>query len=147
MPDLADVIADAFAEADLHAEKVSAQYGDRLRELLEDPEQRDVDIWDDAFEAMDLDLQENDITLSELLEVRSADRDALWYATTSTVLAASKVQALVELVVRPMAEAGLRAAPQIRSEATGLDSDNKRTLAKAGIGKERWRGALERMRG
>ena len=147
MPDLADTIADAFAVADEHAEKIAPAYAKRIRQLLSDADERDADLFEDAFMALHLDLAETDIVLDELLDVASKDRDALWYSTFSTILAASKAQALTELVYRPMAEHGIDVAPSVSRGSRDLDSANKKTLAKAGIGKARWGAARERRRG
>ena len=104
---LLDVLADHAAEVDEIAEERAAAHHERLLRLLWVPEERDPDLWEDAFEELELDPAWLDFDVGEMNSIPKEERGLEWQAVMATLISVSKWQAALDV---GMVETLLRAA-------------------------------------
>ena len=135
-----DTLAAQQAAIDDATEKVAARYEDRLFELLSSEDGRDEELWADAGADVTL-------TFDELSQISIYERDEIWTAEFSAMLAAAQMQAYVEIIARGIVEISDDAGDEQAKEADKLSLSELRIAARAGVTNERVNTARERRNG
>jgi hypothetical protein len=137
---LAARIADNAAETDEIAEDAQDAYSARFFELLHDPTQRDVEMWEDAAAAVEMDPEWLALSLADFNSVQVGGRSLAWQMAHALVVAVAKEQAFTEIVLRPLIMAAEEHAASVKKSSTGT----VRALAKTGVAKRVFDEAKER---
>lgn len=144
----ADVILQRLVapEADLDdtIEEKTDTFRSRVKELYFEPALRTTEIWVDALEEMDLDLDLMDADGDDMNLVPAADRTVDWIAAVAAVLAICYRQAFIELLAREVLRNG---AKKVRvREGMNADLDELRSAAKIGVSKAEIKAERDRRR-
>lgn len=139
MSSLPDAIADGFAEADELAEDKLAHVAQRFYQLLENPKQRNPEIWAAAGANVEL-------TAQQLEAVPPVQRDDEWTLLMGRMFAAAKEQAYIEVMARPLMEAAHKASKSKQKAAKALTRAELKTAAVEGVSKAKFDEAKQRRR-
>ncbi len=129
-----DTMAANAAETDDVVWQVANPYRQRVAQLLDDPTERDPDLWEHAFESLGIDHGWAVFTHHELIaEYEPAERDLTWQMARAAVEAAARRQADLELYMRQLLTVSEAHAGKVDRLATA----DVKAMGKTGIGKER----------
>lgn len=135
---LLDHLAEQQAEVEEIAESLAGEYAARMRELLHDAEPRDLEMWEAARDSSDLaEMLSIDATIDELGEVPSDERAEIWQAEMQLIIAASRWQAFVEIILPRILDASERHADEQVNDARPLSLDELKVAARVGVSKDR----------
>lgn len=138
------MLADNAAEVDSIAWKRGNDERNRVIELLDNPAERDPDLWEDAFAAVGIDPEWAVYSQYDLVaSFAVSERDLTWQMARATIEAAARTQAALELTVRDV----LTASEQHAAKIARVSTADVKAVAKTGIGKDRIDAALERRKG
>lgn len=105
MSNLHETLAQQGQETDKLVEDNREGFQDRFLELVQNEEDRNIEIWADELAQVGLDEEWFEITIEEALVVPLEERDQEWYEGTTAIASAARKQAMVEVVLRPLIDA------------------------------------------
>ena len=121
-------IANGFAKADMVAERAAGNYSKRVYELINNPEQRNAEIFSAAG-------VEPGLSLSAITQTPVNQRNAVWRANFERIVSASQAQARLEIVSRQLLKTSHSAHGRNQETIAGLSKNERNTLGIGGIGK------------
>ena len=126
-------LVDQAATADDNVESKTSAWVDRTKDLMGDPGERNLGIWLACADAADLDESVVDLVSLDLEAVPPTARDAVWRDTYATLVAASRLQAFIEILALDavkMAHANAEEMPTLTDDFEAL-----REAARVGVSK------------
>ena len=123
------ILADQAAELDELVADHLAQYGARVRELIKDPGERDLDVWD-IYEA------DGDLTIAEFSDVPRQYRDSEWSERLAAMILASRMQALSEILLRRLLGVADSQGEKSAPLASNLTEQEAAAAARLGISED-----------
>ena len=134
---LLDLEADMQADIDGFVESKSDEFADRLRNLLLSANERNPSTWE-AFDAHPT------LTLIDYGLVEIHSRGPQWTAEVSTMVAAARAQAWIEVHGLEYLATINRHADEITAHARTMSTADLKAAAVQGVGKARYNGAIAR---
>jgi hypothetical protein len=144
MPTKVDALLEAEADKQARIDELTENRQDiataRLTELLENPDERDFELWERFVE-------DPELTLSDFEAVDVFDRGPEWVAGLSAIWAAAEVQTWMEVYAVDIIEIAEEEGRAISDTTADMAREEMSEAAKQGIGKQRFEDAKRRRAG
>jgi hypothetical protein len=134
---LLDILADQAAELDEIVDDALPLIRARVSVLLQNPEERDPDVWLEYSDDLDL-------VLADYAVVPRADKDEEWLTRLAALVLAAQMQAFAEIAARDVLRVSERHGAEANPEAEKKSRQELRADAKVGISKPAVKAAAER---
>jgi len=130
-PTIADVVADAAADIDQLSDEKSELVYKRMKQLLQETDERDVFIWN----LLDAD---PNITVQGYLSIPIQSRDDFWESAMRSCVAACLFQCWVEIFGIDMLELSEKSGREILKSASNMEKAKLIEAAKIGVSKQKF---------
>ena len=137
------VHADVFAELDSEVESNSSYVGARMKELLENVQERNIPLW----KSVGVDVELFDVTLSQIEQASAGIHDLTYTLNVAGLWGAVRLQVLVEMMKKGILKTIDGQSKKLNKIASSSDKEELKQAAKDGTQKAEFLAAKDRRNG